>query len=108
MALVDSSAADGSKCKFEFDFTIAPEVSRIEFLKLTEEILRRDDLKDYKLKLPDFQCDTPPSTLQTTFKSDVQFTAGVDPHTFAVTVSIHDGGSETPAVANANLFILRL
>src|SRR5262249_22386238 len=88
MALVDSSAADGSKCKFEFDFTIAGDVSRIEFLKLTQEISSREDLKDYKLKLPDFQRETPPSTLQTTFKSDVQFPAGTDAHTFALTVSI--------------------
>jgi hypothetical protein len=108
MALVDSSAADGSKCKFEFDFTIAPEVSRIEFLKLSQEILRREDLKGYTLKLPDFQRDTPPSTLQTQFKSNGQFSAGTDPHTFAVTVSIHDDDSQTPAVANANLFIMRL
>ena len=108
MALVDSSATDGSKCKFEFDFTIAPAVSRIEFLKLTQEISSREDLKDFTPKLPEFQRDTPPSTLQTEFKSSVQFNAGVDPHTFAVTVSILDDGSQTPAVANANLFITRL
>jgi hypothetical protein len=108
MALVDSSAADGSKCKFEFDFTIAPEVSRIEFLKLTQEILSREDLKGYTPKLPDFQRDNPPSTLQTEFKSDVHFSAGTDPHTFSVSVSIHDDNSQTPAVANTNLFIMRL
>ena len=108
MALVDSSAADGSKCKFEFDFTIAPEVSRIEFLKLTQEILSREELKGYTLKLPNFQRDNPPSTLQTQFKSNVQFSHGTGPHTFAVTVSVHDDDSQTPAVTNANLFIMRL
>ena len=44
----------------------------------------------------------------TTFKSTVQFAAGADAHTFAVTVSVQDDGASTPAVANANLFILRL
>jgi hypothetical protein len=108
MALVDSSAAAGSKCKFEFDFTIAPEVSRIEFLKLTQEIKGSDDLKAYILKLPDFLRANPPSTLQTIFKSRVDISPGTDPKTFAVTVSVEDDGTQTPSVANANLFIMQV
>jgi hypothetical protein len=108
VALVDSSAADGSKCKFEFDFTIAPEVSRIELAKLIQEVVRRKDLQDYTVKLPDFQHDNPPSTLMTAFKSNVAFGPGTYPHSFSVTVSIYDDGSQSPAVANANLFISRL
>lgn len=108
MALVDSSAADGSRCKFEFDFTIAPEVSRIEFLKLTQEILSRDELKGYTLKLPEFQRNTPPSTLATEFQSETNVSVGTEPHTFSVNVGIRDGTSQSPAVANANLFIMRL
>jgi hypothetical protein len=104
MALVDSSAADGSKCKFEFDFTIAPEISRIEIANLVREVVNREGLQDYTVKLPDFQHDTPPSTLMTAFKSKVEFGA----HSFALTVSIYDDGSKSPAVANANLFISRL
>ena len=107
-ALVDSSAADGSKCKFEFDFTIAPEISRIEFHKLTQEILNREELRGYTPTLPNFLHVTRPSTLQTDFKSGVAFAAGTDAKTFAVTVSIHADGLQTPAVANANLFITRL
>ena len=108
MALVDSSAADGSRCKFEFDFTIAPEVSRIDFLKLTQDILSQDELKGYTLKLPEFQRNTPPSTLATEFQSETSISAGTEPHTFSVNVGIRDGASESPAVANANLFIMRL
>lgn len=108
MALVDSAASDGSKCKFEFDFTIAPEISRIEFLKLAQEISSRTDLKDCTLKLPDFLHNNPQSTLQTAFQSSADFAVGTDAHTFAITVSIHDDGTQTPAVANANLFIMRL
>ena len=108
MALVDSSAGAGSKCKFEFDFTIAPEVSRIEFLKLTQEIQGRDDLKGFTPKLPDFISANPPSTLQTAFKSSADISRGADGKTFAVTVVVQDDGAQTPAVAIANLFIMRV
>ena len=108
VAVVDSSSGSGSKCKFEFDFTIAPEVSRIEVYKLAQEINSRQELKGYKLKLPDFQKDSPPSTLDTQFRSDVQINQGPLPQTFVVTVSIEDEGVQTPAVANANAFIMRL
>src|SRR5581483_8215543 len=108
MALVDSAGTNGSQCKFEFDFTVAPDVSRTEFLQLAHEIAGNPDLKDYKLKFPDFLQDGTASQLQTIFKSSVQFTEGVDPHTFLVSVSIQDDGIQTPAVANANLFIVQL
>lgn len=108
IALVDTSATNGSRCKFEFDFTVAPEVSRIEFLQLAQEVANHPDLRGYKLKFPDFLQANPPSRLQTIFKSDAQFAAGVDTHTFAITASIEDDGSQTPAVANANLFISQI
>jgi hypothetical protein len=108
VAVVDSSPGSGSGCKFEFDFTIAPEVSRIEIYKLQQAIKGIDLLKDYTLKLPDFQRDTPPSTLDTQFKSNVQISQGALAQTFVVTVSIQDDGVENPAVANANAFIMRL
>ena len=108
VAVVDSSPASGSRCRFEFDFTIAPEVSRIEVYKLQQEIKGRQELKDYKLKLPDFQRDSPPSTLETQFSSNIHIDQGALPQTFSVTVSIQDEGVQTPAVANANAFIMRL
>ena len=108
VAVVDSSPASSSECKFEFDFTIAPEVSRIEVYKLEQEIKGRQELKDYKVKLPDFQRDNPPSTLETQFSSNIHIDQGALPQTFAVTVSIQDEGVQTPAVANANAFIMRL
>jgi hypothetical protein len=108
VAVVDSSPASGSRCRFEFDFTIAPEVSRIEVYMLEQEIKGRQELKDYKLKLPDFQRDNPPSTLETQFSSNIHIDQGALPQTFSVTVSIQDEGVQTPAVANANAFIMRL
>ncbi|HEY4257940.1 MAG TPA: hypothetical protein VGM66_12060 [Candidatus Udaeobacter sp.] len=108
VAVADSSPASGSKCRFEFVFTIAPEVSRIEVYKIQQEINGRQELKDYKLKLPDLQRDNPPSTLETQFRSDIHIDQGALPQTFSVTVSIQDEGVQTPAVANANAFIMRL
>ncbi len=108
MALADGSAASGSKCKFEFDFTVGPQVSRIEFLQFAQEIQGNPDLKDYKLRFPDFLQDNPLSSLETAFASDARFAAGPDPHTFVLSVSTQDQGTQTPAVANANLFIMQL
>lgn len=108
LALVDSAASNGSKCKFEFDFTVAPEVSRIEFLQFAQEISQNADLKDFKLKLPEFLQDTPASTLQTAFQSTSQFTAAAEANSFAVSVSVADASAQTPAVANANLLIAQL
>jgi hypothetical protein len=75
---------------------------------IAPEISHDPDLKDYKLKFPDFLQDSPPSNLQTVFKSSTQFSAGSDAHTFIVSVSILDEGAQTPSVANANLFIMQL
>jgi hypothetical protein len=108
LALMDSAASNGSGCKFEFVFTVAPEVSRIEFLQFAQEIANSPDLKDYKLKFPDFLQTSPSSSLQTVFKSGAEFTAGLDAHTFQVSAFIEDDGAQTPAVANANLFIAQL
>jgi hypothetical protein len=108
LARVDSSPASGSQCLFEFSFLIAPEVSQIELVKLKQAISKIPDFNGYQLTFADFTNDTPPSTLLTSFKSGVQFAAGADAHTFAVTVSVQDDGPNTPAVADANLFILRL
>ncbi|HUN60288.1 MAG TPA: hypothetical protein VMU41_19415 [Candidatus Binataceae bacterium] len=58
--------------------------------------------------MPEFQRNTPPSTLATEFQSETSISAGTEPHTFSVNVGIRDGASESPAVANANLFIMRL
>jgi hypothetical protein len=108
VAVVNSSPASGSGCKFEFDFTIAPEVSRIDVFKLTQEISSHEELKGYTLWLPEFQRDNPPSTFATQFKSNVEITQGALSQTFGVTVSIQDDGVQNPAVANANAFIMRL
>jgi len=108
LARVDSSAASTSGCAFEFTFVIAPEVDRIELAKFQNEVLSLANLSGYEITFASLLRDTPASSIQTTFQSSVAFAAGAEPHTFSVTVSVQDEGPLTPAVANANLFILRL
>ena len=108
LARVDSSAASTSRCAFEFTFVMGPEVDRIELAKFQNEVLSSADLKGYEITFASLLHDIPASTLQTSFQSTAAFAAGADPHTFSVMVSVQDDGLATPAVANANLFILRL
>jgi hypothetical protein len=83
-------------------------VDRIEMARFQNEVQSLADLNGYEITFASLLHDTRVSTLQTAFQSTVAFAPGADPHTFSVTVSIHDDGPATPAVANANLFILRL
>ena len=108
LARVDSSPSSASQCAFDFTFMIAPEISPIDLAKLTAEIASHSDLSGYQIVLADSLQTKPPSTLLTPFASTVQFAAGADPHTFAVTITVQDSDAKAPAVANANLLILQL
>ncbi len=85
-----------------------PEINRIELAQFQNDVAAVADLQGYSITFPTLLKDTPASTLQTSFASTANFSAGSDPHTFALTVTVQDDGPATPAVANANLFILRL
>jgi hypothetical protein len=108
LARVDTSPSSSSQCAFDFSFTIAPEVSSIDLARLTEEIGKQSDLSGYQITFADSLQTKPPSTLPTAFATNVQFVAGANPHTFALTVTVQDAGPTAPAVANANLLILQL
>ena len=108
LARVDSSPSSTSQCAFEFAFVLGPEINRIELAQFQNDIAAVADLQGYSVTFPTLLKDTPASTLQTSFASTADFSAGSDPHTFALTVTVQDDGPATPAVANANLFILRL
>ena len=107
-ARVDTSPSSSSQCAFEFSFIIAPEVSGIELRKLQQDIAGDPDFSGYQITFADFTSSNPPSSLPSTFLTSVQFAAGADPHTFAVTATVQDGGPSTPAVVNANIFIVQL
>ncbi len=108
LARVDSSPSSTSQCAFEFSFVLGPEINRIELAQFQNDVAAVADLQGYSITFPTLLKDTPASTLQTSFASTANFSAGSDPHTFALTVTVQDDGPATPAVANANLFILRL
>jgi hypothetical protein len=108
LARVDSSPSSTSQCAFEFSFVIGPEINRIELAQFQNDVAAVADLQGYSITFPTLLRDTPASAVQTSFASTANFTAGSDPHTFALTVTVQDDGLATPAVANANLFILRL
>ena len=107
LARVDSSSSSASQCAFDFSFMIAPEVSSIDLAKLTEDVSAHPDLNGYQITYADSLQTKPPSTVLTSFASSVQFAAGANPHTFALTITVQDGAN-MPAVANANLLILQL
>lgn len=108
LARVDSSPSSTSQCAFEFSFVLGPEINRVELAQFQNDVAAVTDLHGYSVTFPTLLKDTPASTLQTSFASTASFSAGSDPHTFALTVTVQDNGPATPAVADANLFILRL
>jgi hypothetical protein len=108
LARVDSSPSSTSQCAFEFSFVLGPEINRVELAQFQNDVAAVSDLQGYSITFPTLLKDTPASALQTSFASTANSSAGSDPHTFALTVTVQDNGPATPAVANANLFILRL
>lgn len=108
LARVDSSPSSTSQCAFEFSFVLGPEINRVELAQFQNDVASVSDLQGYSITFPTLLKDTPALTLQTSFASTANFSAGSDPHTFALTVTVEDDGPATPAVADANLFILRL
>jgi len=107
-ALVDSTPGSVSQCKFELDFTIAPQVSRVEMAQLAAEVAAVPELKGFSIKFPDFLGDAASCKLLSEFTGDVQFAAGPITHTFVISLAIHDQGPSLPAVAGVNLLIAQL
>ncbi len=107
LARLDINAGPGG-CRFEFDFTVAPQVSMIELRRLANQLASHPDIKDYQIGFPGGLSDQHPSNLQTAFQSSVAFGPGTAAHSFSVTVVVRDDGVAKPAVADANLFILQL
>ena len=108
IARVDSSAAEAAACMFEFSFTVAPQVSRVEMQQFQAALLQRPDLEDRQIVFPTTLGPASASSLMTSFGSTAQFGPGPSPNTFAVTLTIQDAGVQAPAVADANLIIQRL
>lgn len=107
-ALVDSSPTTISGCRFQFAFSLAPVISPIDLLQLSQDIGAFPGTKDCILQLPSQFDSKGTSMLVTPFKSSCTYANGPLPHTFYLAVEIEDDQSGSPAVANANLFIKQL
>ena len=107
-ALVDSSPSSVSGSRFQFSFLLAPVISPIDLLQLSQDINKYPGLKDYRLQLPSQLDSSVIASLVTPFKSSCTYTSGTLPHTFSFAVAIQDDPTGLPAVASANLFIKQL
>lgn len=108
LAVVDSSAQTQGACKFQFAFTLAPDVSAVELLHLASDIAGHSEIKDCTLQLPSFLDDKVEAALQTSFASSVAAARGTEPHSLVLAVEIRDDGANMPAVANANLLLSQI
>lgn len=110
-AVVDSSPASVSRSKFEFDFTLAPDVSPIDLLLFARDVAQCAELAGYKdnIRMPRALQEGTLSVLQTSFVTQAQFSAsGLDANAFRLTASVVDADAQTPAVAYANMVIAQL
>jgi len=110
-AVVDSGPASVSRSKFEFDFTLAPDVSPIELLQFTRDVAQCAELAGYKdsIRVPRALQSGPLTVLQTSFVTQTQFSANVlDANAFKLTATVVDADAQTPAVAYANMVIAQL
>jgi hypothetical protein len=107
-ALLDSASGSDTSCKFEFTFTIAPGVSSIELLQLSQDITNTPGLQGYSVILPDFLKEGSSPKLMSAFQSSTQCSGASDQHFFALGIEIKDQAGDSPAVASANILLSQL
>jgi len=107
-AVVDSDAGSDSKCKFEFTFIIAPDVSPIQLAQLSQDISKVPELNGYSLTLPGFLKEGSTPKLLSFPQSSATSSNTPDKHLFGLSIGIRDQQNSSPAVAEANLIIARL
>lgn len=105
--VVLNSASDTGGGKFQFQFLLAPDISPVDLASFAQDVGAHPDLKDCTITTPSFLREAT-STLDTIFKSSVEFGLGSRLHAFSLSVDIVDAGLESPAVASANLLIRQL
>jgi hypothetical protein len=107
LALLDSTAAGGSKCKFQFSILIVPDVSAIDLLQFTQEVSSTPILQGYTVKLPTALRDGGTAKLQTAFASTIDCAQTSAQNAFSLAIQVRDDEG-SPAVASANLLIRQL
>lgn len=107
-ALLDSASGNDSSCKFEFTLTLAPDVSPIEFLQLSQDISKIQEIQGYSLMLPNYLKEGTSPKLLSAFQSSTQGSNTADQHFFALGIEIKDQINDSPAVASANILLGQL
>jgi hypothetical protein len=105
--LLDSSSGKEG-AKFQFDFLLEPDISPVDLAQLAQQIDGHDDLKNCIVTTPSFLKQGGSSTLNTIFKSSATLAPGSTPHSFALSAELVDGGTDSHAIANANVLIRQL
>jgi hypothetical protein len=108
-AAVDPSPASVTGCRFQFTFTVAPEVDPIDLAQLALDLPNIPEAagRSLQLALPSGLDPRTPATLEGFAAATAVFSDGVDPHTLLVNVTIADDRA-TPAITNVNLFLDQL
>jgi hypothetical protein len=106
-AVVDPSSLSG--CRFQFTFTLAPDVDPIDLAQLALDLPSIPEAagRSLQLTLPSGLDPSTPPTLGGFSSADAHFADGVDPHTILAQVTIADNQT-TPAITIANLFLNQL
>jgi hypothetical protein len=107
-ALVDSAASGTSKCKFDFMFLLAADVSPIDLIQFTQDIGGQPELANCSVVLPAFLKEGKTPTFSGGFSPQCSVSPMSTRGAFVVTIEIRDEGDSVPAVASANLLIRQL
>src|SRR5262249_5522013 len=107
-ALLDSTAGSTTACKFEFSFVLGAVYSPIDLANLANDVSASAAASNCTVVLP-WQLDSSrPVSLSSPYVSSISYQPGSQLRTFALSIEITDAASNSPAVANANLFIKQL
>jgi hypothetical protein len=110
-ALLDSSPGLSAGCKFQFSFTLMPDVSSIDMLQLINEIASRPEpeLKNASVHLPrqfDLGGDL---VLATSFLTSSRFlNSATSGNCISLFAEVKEQAGGTPAIANTNMFLSQL
>lgn len=107
-ALLDSASGSNSSCKFEFTLILAPDVSPIELIQLTQDIATIPELQSYSIVLPNYLKEGTFPTLLSAFQNVTQGSNTADQHFFALGIEVKDQNNDSPAIASANMLLGQL
>jgi hypothetical protein len=107
-AVVDSGSGSNDINEFDFTFTLAPDVSPIDMMQLSQDISKNAQLQAYSITLPSFLKEGSTPQLMSLFQSSTQGFNTEQQYFFALGIGIKDQTDNSPAVAAANILLGQL